>query len=226
MPKECSPPADTTGSTSTNQYTDIGADTAEGYAISSKSRELARKTIGDSGPFDRIRQRCSIAVGDFTMAELMRFSFDPVSAGLDALSRGAPIYTDIRMVQTGIQKKGHQSDVICILDVLASADTGGKTRTSAALLSLGEQLMGSIVVIGNAPSALLVLCDFIRKGIRPALVIGTPVGFVNAAESKVLLRTMDIPSISNEGTRGGTPIAVAAMNEIITMFAESTGSLT
>ncbi|ABD42896.1 precorrin-8X methylmutase [Methanospirillum hungatei JF-1] len=208
-----------------SNYTDIGADTPEGYAISRTSRELARKTIGDAGPLDRIRQRCSIAVGDFAMADLMRFQGDPVRAGLNALQEGAPIYTDIRMVQTGIQKKGHKSQVSCILDTLSSPDTGGKTRTSAALMSLGEHLSGSIVVIGNAPSALLVLCDLIQKGIKPALVIGTPVGFVNAAESKELLRTLDIPSISNEGTRGGTPVAVAAMNEIITMFVEVSGTV-
>lgn len=224
MPEECSPPAGTTGNMSSN-YTDIGADTPEGYAISRTSRELARKTIGDAGPLDRIRQRCSIAVGDFAMADLMRFQGDPVRAGLNALQEGAPIYTDIRMVQTGIQKKGHKSQVSCILDTLSSPDTGGKTRTSAALMSLGEHLSGSIVVIGNAPSALLVLCDLIQKGIKPALVIGTPVGFVNAAESKELLRTLDIPSISNEGTRGGTPVAVAAMNEIITMFVEMSGTV-
>jgi len=224
MPEECSPPAGTTGNMSSN-YTDIGADTPEGYAISRTSRELARKTIGDAGPLDRIRQRCSIAVGDFAMADLMRFQGDPVRAGLNALQAGAPIFTDIRMVQTGIQKKGHKSQVSCILDTLSSPDTGGKTRTSAALMSLGEHLSGSIVVIGNAPSALLVLCDLIQKGIKPALVIGTPVGFVNAAESKELLRTLDIPSISNEGTRGGTPVAVAAMNEIITMFVEVSGTV-
>ena len=224
MPEECSPPAGTTGNMSSN-YTDIGADTPEGYAISRISRELARKTIGDVGPLDRIRQRCSIAVGDFAMADLMRFQGDPVRAGLNALQEGAPIYTDIRMVQTGIQKKGHKSQVSCILDTLSSPDTGGKTRTSAALMSLGEHLSGSIIVIGNAPSALLVLCDLIQKGIKPALVIGTPVGFVNAAESKELLRTLDIPSISNEGTRGGTPVAVAAMNEIITMFVEMSGTV-
>jgi len=208
-----------------SNYTDIGAGTPEGYAISRISRELARKTIGDVGPLDRIRQRCSIAVGDFAMADLMRFQGDPVRAGLNALQEGAPIYTDIRMVQTGIQKKGHKSQVSCILDTLSSPDTGGKTRTSAALMSLGEHLSGSIIVIGNAPSALLVLCDLIQKGIKPALVIGTPVGFVNAAESKELLRTLDIPSISNEGTRGGTPVAVAAMNEIITMFVEMSGTV-
>jgi precorrin-8X/cobalt-precorrin-8 methylmutase len=76
------------------------------------------------------------------------------------------------------------------------------------------------VVIGNAPSALLTLCDMVKEGIRPAVIIGTPVGFVNAAESKELLRRIDIPSITTEGTRGGTPVAVAAINECITIFIE------
>ncbi|MDD1729284.1 MAG: precorrin-8X methylmutase, partial [Methanospirillum sp.] len=86
MSKESSHPEDTTG----NIYIDIGADTEEGYDISSRSREIARKAIGDKTPEDRIRQRCSIAVGDFAMADLMRFSHDPVSAGLAALKAGAP----------------------------------------------------------------------------------------------------------------------------------------
>ena len=80
------------------------------------------------------------------------------------------------------------------------------------------------MVIGNAPSALLTVCAMIKEGIRPAVVIGTPVGFVNAAESKSLLRTLDIPSISTEGTRGGTPVAVAAINECITLLIEGSGA--
>ncbi len=216
MSEESSHHGDTTG----NTYIDLGADTGEGYAISSRSREMARQAIGDNSPEDRIRQRCSIAVGDFAMAGLMRFSHDPVSAGRTALEGGAPIFTDIRMVQTGIQKKGHASPITCVLDLPPGPDMDGeRTRTSAGFLSLGASIRGSIIVIGNAPSALLVVCEMIEQGIRPALVIGTPVGFVNAAESKELLRTLDIPSISNEGTRGGTPVAVAAMNEIITIHA-------
>jgi precorrin-8X/cobalt-precorrin-8 methylmutase len=155
------------------------------------------------------------------MAELLRFRLDPVEAGLAALDVGAPIVADIRMVEVGLQKQSHASKVLCTLDYgadLAAAE--GITRTSAGLIALGDRLEGAIVVIGNAPSALLALCSLIEKGLRPALVIGTPVGFVNAAESKTLLRTLDIPSISNEGTRGGTPVAVAAMNEIITIRAE------
>ncbi len=215
MSEESLRPGDTTG----NTYIDIGADTQEGYSISSRSREMARKAIGDKTPEDRIRQRCSIAVGDFAMADLMRFCNDPISAGLAALAAGAPIFTDIRMVETGIQKKGHSSRVTCVLDIPTRSDASGTiTRTSAGFLAARDQLDGSIIVIGNAPSALLVVCDMIRDGCRPALVIGTPVGFVNAAESKEVLRTIAIPSISNEGTRGGTPIAVASLNEIITMF--------
>ena len=221
IPEECSPPAATTE----NTYTDIGADTAEGFLISSRSRALARQVIGDCGPEDRIRQRCSIAVGDFAMAELMRFAHDPVNAGLMALKSGATIYTDIRMVQMGIQKRGHQSDVICVLDTPVPPDSTGRTRTSVAFEALQDKLNGSVIVIGNAPSALLVLCEMIRNGVKPTLVIGTPVGFVNAAESKEVLRTLDIPSVSNEGTRGGTPVAVAAMNEIITIFAEQNHTL-
>lgn len=217
MSKESSRRGDTTA----NTYIDVGADTKEGYAISTKSRALAREAVGNATVGDRIRQRCSIAVGDFAMADLMRFCNDPVPAALAALAAGAPIITDIRMVQTGIQKKGHASEVICALDFGADiVKEQGITRSSAGFLALKGRIPGSIVVIGNAPSALLSLCAMIREGIRPAVVIGTPVGFVNAAESKALLRTIAIPSISNEGTRGGTPVAVAAVNECITIFIE------
>ena len=215
MPEESSRREDTSAST----YIDPGATTKEAYLISKTSRTLAREKIGNKTPEDRVRQRCSIAVGDFAMADLMRFSGDPVPATIAALKAGAPVITDIRMVQIGIQKKGHRSEVLCALDFGSDiAKAQEITRSSAGILALRERISGSIIVIGNAPSALLVICDLIKEGIRPAVVIGTPVGFVNAAESKALLRTIDIPSISTEGTRGGTPIAVAALNECITIL--------
>src|SRR5512139_3793958 len=98
MPKGSSPRGDTTG----NTYTDLGATTAEAYEISKTSRNLARKVIGDQGYEDRIRQRCSVAVGDFAMADLLRFCHNPVESSLAALEKGALIITDIRMVQVGI----------------------------------------------------------------------------------------------------------------------------
>lgn len=217
MSEESLPPGDIT----TNTYIDPGATTKEAYEISKTSRTLARKMVGNTTVDDRIRQRCSVAVGDFGMADLLRFEGSPVPAALGAIKSASPIITDIRMVQVGIQKKGHACEVICALDYGGDiARRQGITRSSAGFLALREKIPGSIVVIGNAPSALLTVCSMIREGIRPAVVIGAPVGFVNAAESKALLRTIDIPSISTEGTRGGTPVAVAAINECITIHIE------
>ncbi|MEN6396246.1 MAG: precorrin-8X methylmutase [Methanoregula sp.] len=221
MSKESSRHEDTT----TNTYIDPGATTPEAYEISKTSRTLARKIVGNETPEDRVRQRCSVAVGDFAMADLLRFNADPVPAVIRALKTGALIITDIRMVQVGIQKKGHESKILCALDFGGEiAREKGITRSSAGFIALRDRLAGSVIVIGNAPSALLTVCGMIEAGIRPAVVIGAPVGFVNAAESKAVLRALDIPSISTEGSRGGTPVAVAAINECITILIEESAS--
>jgi precorrin-8X/cobalt-precorrin-8 methylmutase len=165
MSKESSHHVDTTAST----YIDPGADTREGYAISQKSRTLARQQVGNATVEDRVRQRCSIAVGDFSMADLLRFGHDPIPAAIRALKTGAPIITDIRMVQVGIQKKGHTSEVICALDYGADiVKERGITRSSAGFIALKERLAGSIVVIGNAPSALLMPDASGAAAARPA----------------------------------------------------------
>jgi precorrin-8X/cobalt-precorrin-8 methylmutase len=205
------------------EYTDIGAVTPEALNISTKSRRLISQMIGDETFEDRIKQRCVIATGDPNVAEIMRFQGHPVEAGFEALRNRAPIFVDIKMVQAGILKIGHNSPIEIILgqgdDI---AKDLGITRTSAGVMALKERLTGSIVVIGNAPSSLLTLCDLMeRKKVLPRLVIGVAVGFVNAKESKERLREIDVPSISVVGTRGGTPIAVAAMNEIINDYARN-----
>ena len=204
-------------------YTDIGATTSEALAISRKSRQIISDLIGDSTLEDKIRQRCVIAAGDPGVREILEFCHDPVQAGLIALSEGARIFTDIKMVEIGIVKKGHNSTVMTLLgagDDLASSS--GITRTSAGVYARQSELSGAIIVMGNAPSALMALCELIESGkIRPALVIGTPVGFVNADKSKERLRALGVPSVSTVGTRGGTPIAVAAINEIINMHSRA-----
>lgn len=174
------------------------------------SRNIARKVVGDKTPEDRVRQRCMIATGDPAVADIMRFNNEPIDAGVKAIKNGAPIYVDINMVKVGITKKGHNCDVMCVLD----EDAGGRlaheygiTRTSAGFLACRHKLDGAIVVIGNAPSAAITVCRLVEHGVRPALVVGTPVGFVNAAESKDAVRELNVPSITCVGTRGGTPIA-------------------
>jgi len=204
-------------------YTDIGATTPEALEISRKSRTLISEMIGDDTFEDRIKQRCVIATGDPSVAEILRFHGQPGEAGMQALGKGAPIFADIKMVQAGILKKGHNSPIKTFIDQGdALAEELGITRTSAGVMALQKKLSGSIIVIGNAPSALLTLCDLIESGkVLPRLVIGAAVGFVNAAESKERLREIDVPSISTAGTRGGTPIAVAAINEIINAYART-----
>jgi precorrin-8X/cobalt-precorrin-8 methylmutase len=206
-------------------YTDIGATTREAMEISRKSRRLISEMIGDETLDDRIRQRCVIATGDPSVAEILRFLHQPVEAGLRALEEGAPIFVDIKMVEAGVVKKGHMSRIEAFIGQGDSlAETKGITRASAGVLALKEKLEGSIIIVGNAPSALLTICDLVETGsTSPSLVIGVPVGFVNAAESKERLRELNVPSISTVGTRGGTPIAVAAVNEIINTHARTCG---
>ena len=205
-----------------NEYRDLGSVTREAQEIYNRSRSYIASIVGDETPEDRIRQRCVIATGDLSVADILRFKNDPLNAGLEALEKGAGIYADIKMVEAGVVKKGHQSKVTVLLgkgDDIAEKE--GITRASAGVMKLKDELDGSIVLIGNAPSALLTLCDLIEDGVaKPDLVIGVPVGFVNAAESKERLRGLDVPSISVVGTRGGTPIAVACINEIINAYQE------
>ncbi len=198
--------------------TDLGARTREAMEISEKSRAIVRNIGKGDTPEDRIKQRCVMATGDPAFAELMRFNNEPVKAGFEAIGRGVTIFTDIRMAQVGITKRGHNCEVRCVLDAGGDiAEKTGATRTSAGFMALENELKGAIIVIGNAPSAALTVCGMIERGLKPALFVATPVGFVNAAESKERVRELDVPSITCVGTRGGTPVAVAVVNEMVEM---------
>ncbi|MDN5309103.1 MAG: precorrin-8X/cobalt-precorrin-8 methylmutase [Methanolobus sp.] len=203
---------------------DLGAQTDEAKAIYMTSRNIARKLVGDETVEDRIKQRCVTSTGDPAVADIMRFVNDPVKAGVEAIKKGAPILVDINMVKAGITKMGHKCEIICVLDKDEDAELARKygiTRTAAGFLKCRDILKGSIVAIGNAPSAAFAVCRMIESGIKPAIIVGTPVGFVNAAESKEAVRSMDVPSITCVGTRGGTPMAVACVNELVAIANET-----
>lgn len=202
--------------------TDYGASTDEAKSIYMTSRTYIQGLIGNNTLEDRIRQRCVIATGDINVADIMEFRHDPIEAGKKAILANAPIFVDINMVKAGITKVGHKSEVICVLDEDKDAEIAKKygiTRTAAGYLACRDRLEGAIIAIGNAPSAAITVCRLIEKGLNPALIVGTPVGFVNAAESKEMIRSLKkpIPSITCVGTRGGTPMAVACVNEIISI---------
>ena len=205
---------------------DSGARTDEAKTIYMTSRRIAHDLVvkGEKEtPEERVTQRCVISTGDPSVADIMHYTDDAIEAGVKAIKSGAPIFVDINMVKAGVTKKGHDCEVLCVLDEDQNTEVAKKygiTRTAAGFLLARDRLEGSIVAIGNAPSAALAVCRMIEHGIKPALIVGTPVGFVNAAESKEEIRKMDVPSITCVGTRGGTPMAVACVNELVALAKE------
>ncbi len=158
--------------------------------------------------------------GDPQMAPLIKFSPSAISDGLRAITVGTTIFTDVRMVQAGIDKRRSEAfccSVVCALNGPDSmANNGGRTRTAAAIRGLGTKLDGAVVAVGNAPTALFALLELMEhEGVKPALVVGMPVGFVQAKESKAELMKRKAPYITIEGTRGGSPLAAATINALL-----------
>jgi precorrin-8X/cobalt-precorrin-8 methylmutase len=168
-----------------------------------------------------IVQRMIHTSADFEYKEKVRFHPDAVASGIRAIRAGNSIITDTNMARVGIRSKdlnGYGVSVKCFMDDPAihnKAKTDGSTRAKAAVEAAIGEMKGGIYVIGNAPTALLRLIELVKKEIaHPALIIGLPVGFVNAAESKMALMKCDIPYISNIGRKGGSNIAASVVNAL------------
>jgi precorrin-8X/cobalt-precorrin-8 methylmutase len=156
-------------------------------AIERQSMEIIERLLPPkpelSGEERAVIKRIVHASGDPQVIESIRFSPAAVSGGIHAIQNGSPIFTDVRMVAAGINSRMAEASgcpVLCALDETESGNgsTGKSTRTAAAIKYLGQRMNGAVVAIGNAPTALIALIDSIDNGnIRPALVIGMPVGF-------------------------------------------------
>jgi precorrin-8X/cobalt-precorrin-8 methylmutase len=173
---------------------------------------------------EKLAVRVIHACGMVDVVDDLRFSHGAGTAGREALARGAPILCDARMVAEGITRARLPADnpVICTLgdaSVPAKAREIGNTRSAAALELWRPHLAGSVVVIGNAPTALFHLLDMLDAGApRPALILGFPVGFVGAQESKAMLAedSRGVPFVIVAGRRGGSAMAAAAVNALAT----------
>ncbi len=162
------------------------------------------------------------ACGMTDIVKDLEASPDAVHAGRTALRTGAPILCDARMVAEGITRRRLPADntVLCTLqhpDVPAMAAHLGQTRSAAALELWHPYLAGAVVAIGNAPTALFRLLELLDEGAAPpALIVGVPVGFVGAAESKAALAAhrREVPFLTLHGRRGGSAIAAAAINAL------------
>jgi precorrin isomerase len=206
-----------------------------GPEIETKSFAQIDAEAGEHGfPADQwqIVRRLIHTSADFAMCDLIDFSEDAIVSGVAALKAGASIYSDSNMIRSGVsvarlqQVNGSYSrdSISCHVadeDIAAIARETGLPRSLYAIRKAKEQLDGGIVLIGNAPVALLELNRLaIEENIRPALVIGMPVGFVHVVESKEELETTGLPYILLRGRRGGSPLAVAALNALSIIAAD------
>jgi len=201
-------------------------------AIEAESFAIIDAEAGDH-PFDArqwtIVRRVVHTTGDFDFVQGTHFSPGAVAAGIVALQAGAPVYCDTNMVRAGVNKTrlaAFGSELVCTVadpDVAEEARAEGVTRSIVALRR-GVARGCRIFLIGNAPTALYELLDLCRAGkVQPALIVGAPVGFVGAAESKETLFQSGLPQIVCRGRKGGSAIAAAILNALVLLAAEKSG---
>lgn len=200
--------------------------TQKGQSIEDKSMEIIDSEIG-SHPYSKdewtIVKRIIHSTADFDFARENKVVFhkDAIESGIQALKGGRTITVDVNGV-VGLLNKDNLAkfgnSVVCGISdpkVVEEAKKLNKTRAQTAMRLGAKEIDGGIVAIGNAPTALEEVIQMAQEGVaRPALVVGIPVGFVCAAESKDKLRSTDIPFITNMGRKGGSPCASAILNAL------------
>ena len=197
----------------------MGASTKQGLDIANKSREIIRGLIGDDvkdlKPIERdIVERIVHSTADPEYAKLVKISPDFVDAAMASLRNNETILTDINMVKYGITR--YEGEVECYIKNEEVVKINQITRAAAAMRYAAQNDFEGIVVSGNAPTAVFEAMDLYDKGeMNLKAIVGVPVGFVGAADSKEALRNSDIPNVITHGPKGGTPIAVACVNSLI-----------
>ena len=200
--------------------------TRKGQSIEDESMQIIENEIGPHSYNEQewpIVRRVIHSTADFDFARDNKIIFhkDAIKNGLKALKNGSSVVVDVNGI-IGLLNKQNPKDfgnnVVCNISepsIMEAAKEAGKTRAQMSMRIAKEDMNGGIVVVGNAPTALLEVMEMIREGItKPALVIGIPVGFVSAVESKEELAKMDIPFITNLGRKGGSPCASAIVNAL------------
>jgi precorrin isomerase len=205
-----------------------------GVEIEKRSFEIIDNEAGPrTVPRDQweVIRRMIHTCGDPSIAPLVRFSPDAIQAGITALRAGAPLYVDSNMIRSGLSLARLRSvcpaytsaQITCNVadpDVAAESTRTSLPRSYFAVRKARESLDGGIAVFGNAPVALLEINRMIAEGeIKPALVIGLPVGFVHVEESKTELMSLPVPSIIIMGRRGGSTLAVSIVHALCTIAA-------
>jgi len=200
--------------------------TEKGQSIEDASMQVIENEIGSHNYNEKewpIVRRVIHSTADFDFARNNSIIFhnDAIENGLNALKTGRSIIVDVNGVVGLINKqrvKEFGNNIICKIsdsEIVLQAQKENKTKSQMSMRMALSDIDGGIVVIGNAPTALLEVIQMIKeKAVKPALVIGMPVGFISAAESKEELAKMDVPFITNKGRKGGSPSAAAIVNAL------------
>ena len=202
----------------------------ERTSISIITRELDELGLTPPPETAAVVKRVIHTTADFDYAKNLRFTPGAVQAAVRALQRGAVIVTDTNMALAGISRPGLAKlgcEAVCYMAdpaVAEAAKQAGTTRAVAAMHRAARKHPGAILAVGNAPTALLTIAEEIEAGLRPALVIGVPVGFVNVVESKEILFAIceqhGVPAIAAMGRKGGSNVAAAICNALVYSAAE------
>lgn len=199
--------------------------------IEAESFRIIDSEVPEPRPFCdekwQIVRRMIHTTADFELLDLVRFHPDAVASGLRALRGGATIVTDTEMARQGIPVRRLEplgATVRCLMNdarVVERARAEGITRATAAVDVAVREINPEIYVVGNAPTALIRIVEHLDAGaIAPALVVAMPVGFVNAAESKALLMSRQVPHVAIEGRKGGSALAASVVNALCVMAGE------
>ena len=201
--------------------------TEKGQSIEDASMEMIENEIGSHNYDEKewpIVRRIIHSTADFDFADKNRiiFSAGAIESGINALKNGCSIVVDVNGVIGGLNKqnpKDFGNNIICNIssaEVMELAKKQGKTRSQVSMRYASSDIDGGIVAIGNAPTALLEIISMVKEGnIKPALIIGIPVGFICAPESKEeLSKLSEVPFITNIGRKGGSSSASAIINAL------------
>ena len=193
--------------------------------IEARSMEIIQSELGDrTFPAEvlPVVKRVIHTTADFDYADNLIFSPGAVEQGIAAIKGGCTIVTDTQMARSGINKRVLEKfggEAVCFMsdpDVAAEAKERGVTRAAVSMERAAKLDRTLILALGNAPTALVRACELLEEGaMKPALIIGAPVGFVNVVESKELLLTEDVPYIVARGRKGGSNVAAAICNAML-----------
>ena len=196
--------------------------------IEKRSFEIITQELGDKrldADKELIIKRCIHTSADFEYADSLCFSPDVVEKAMEAIKKGACIVTDTQMAKSGINKRAlarYGGEVYCFVadeDVAQAAKENGTTRSTANIDKAAALNKPLVFAIGNAPTALVRIYELVQEGrLKPELVIGVPVGFVNVVQSKELIMETETPYIVARGRKGGSNIAACICNALMYMI--------